>query len=108
MQVNPHAPPTLIVALPPPMTASASHLDPPPPYTGPRPTAPPLLAGPSHGYGEGRGHYNRNGQTNVPTSVKPMGAPNPRNDNSNSSNKNNNNKHNNNRNSDLEMKNRRS
>ena len=71
MQVNPNQMPTLVVALPPPQS---SHLDPPPPYTGPRPTAPPLLAGPSHGYGEGRGHYNRNGQTNVPTSAKPMGA----------------------------------
>ncbi|XP_040354953.1 disintegrin and metalloproteinase domain-containing protein 10 [Ixodes scapularis] len=30
---------------------------PPPPYPGPRPTAPP--AGPSHGYGQGRGHYSR-------------------------------------------------
>lgn len=53
--------------------------DPPPPYPGiPKPNAPPLNivvspsinGGPSHGYGEGRGHYNRHGQTNVPTSAK--------------------------------------
>lgn len=100
MQVNPNQMPTLVVALPPPPT---SHMDPPPPYTGPRPTAPPLLAGPSHGYGEGRGHYNRNGQTNVPTSAKPMGAglPQP------TANSNRNSKQNV-RSSDLEMKNRRS
>jgi len=98
MQVSPHAPPTLIVALPP----TASPLDPPPPYSGPRPTAPPLMAGPSHGYGEGRGHYNRQGQTNVPTSVKPMGNGRPENSNNSRTN---NSKH---RNSELEMKSRRS
>ncbi|XP_067133544.1 disintegrin and metalloproteinase domain-containing protein 10 isoform X2 [Centruroides vittatus] len=36
---------------------------PPPPYPGPQPSAPPAssipIAGPSRGYGEGRGHYNR-------------------------------------------------
>jgi len=58
MNANPHAPPTLMVSLPP-----ETRPEPPPPYSGPRPTAPSaLLAGPSHGYGEGRGHYNRRGQ----------------------------------------------
>ncbi|KFM77109.1 Disintegrin and metalloproteinase domain-containing protein 10, partial [Stegodyphus mimosarum] len=43
---------------------------PPPPYPGPRPSAPPApgpaIAGPSHGYGEGRGHYNRRDKTQLP------------------------------------------
>ncbi|XP_076366430.1 disintegrin and metalloproteinase domain-containing protein 10-like isoform X2 [Tachypleus tridentatus] len=33
--------------------------EPPPPYSGPTPSAPPAIPGPSWGYGEGRGHYNR-------------------------------------------------
>lgn len=62
---------------------SAPVMDPPPPYSAtntmppalpPRPLLLVPLAGPSHGYGEGRGHYNRKGQTNVPTSVKPLGG----------------------------------
>lgn len=66
-------PPTLVVNLPPADNPPQLH-DPPPPYPGlPKASAPPLNGGPSHGYGEGRGHYNRQGQTNVPTSVKPPG-----------------------------------
>ncbi|KAI2811698.1 Disintegrin and metalloproteinase domain-containing protein 10 [Blomia tropicalis] len=74
-------PPTLVVNLPPAkeMNLPQQPFDPPPPYPGiPKPNAPPLNivvspsinGGPSHGYGEGRGHYNRHGQTNVPTSAK--------------------------------------
>lgn len=57
----------LIVALP-PETRSVQYLpEPPPPYPGHAPLPPPRpvgkrpqpSAGPSHGYGEGRGHYNR-------------------------------------------------
>lgn len=47
---------------------------PPPPYPGPRPTAPPApgpaIAGPSHGYGEGRGHYNRRDKSQMPQSTR--------------------------------------
>lgn len=70
-------PPTLVVNLPPP-AKDAPGFDPPPPYPGmPKPSAPPITViappincGPSHGYGEGRGHYNRQGQANVPTAAK--------------------------------------
>ncbi|XP_053204127.1 disintegrin and metalloproteinase domain-containing protein 10-like [Panonychus citri] len=64
---------------------SSNSSDPPPPYPGLGlgipPPPPPISriptsnsSGPSHGYGEGRGHYNRKGQTNVPTGNK--GQPN--------------------------------
>lgn len=48
---------------------------PPPPYPGPRPSAPPApagpsLAGPSHGYGEGRGQYNRRDKNQGPSRNK--------------------------------------
>ncbi|KAI1290401.1 Disintegrin and metalloproteinase domain-containing protein 10 [Halotydeus destructor] len=74
----------LVVALPPETSGSSGYsgghrgasiqpiapppqylTEPPPPYPGhgpplpPRPTAPNSVTGPTHGYGEGRGHYNR-------------------------------------------------
>ena len=74
-------PPTLVVNLPPPAPKDMI-MDPPPPYPGlstassGKPSAPPLNivvpvipGAPSHGYGEGRGHYNRQQNSAGPTSV---------------------------------------
>lgn len=65
-------PPTLVVNLPPAKDMLQIH-DPPPPYPGlsksntPALVGPSISGGPSHGYGEGRGHYNRQ---NGPSSAK--------------------------------------
>lgn len=67
----------LVVSLPPEHRSAAYLPEPPPPYPGhppsvpPRPTRPAAksaaVPGPSHGYGEGRGHYNRrSNQQHVP------------------------------------------
>nr|XP_027206139.1 disintegrin and metalloproteinase domain-containing protein 10-like [Dermatophagoides pteronyssinus] len=80
-------PPTLVVNLPPPVPKDII-MEPPPPYPGlstatssSKPSAPPLNivvpvipGAPSHGYGEGRGHYNRQQNSAGPTSVTASAA----------------------------------
>lgn len=61
--------PQLVVSLPPEHRSAAYLPEAPPPYPGHPPSIPPrpvrssgkstAVPGPSHGYGEGRGHYNR-------------------------------------------------
>ena len=80
-------PPTLVVNLPPPVPKDII-MEPPPPYPGlstatssSKPSAPPLNivvpvipGAPSLGYGEGRGHYNRQQNSAGPTSVTASAA----------------------------------
>lgn len=66
----------LVVSLPPEHRSAAYLPEPPPPYPGHPPSIPPRPArpagkssavpGPTHGYGEGRGHYNRRSNQHVP------------------------------------------